>query len=206
MAVPATTSNASTAGLPAPGRAGTPALVGTICALIAGTMVTGGVCSAYIAVRNDSNTFNGNVTAFISNMNFNQYAAFMTTMTMLLASIAAGWASMSMKIQNRRWASTGFGVAAFLDLAALNMVWFAAQTAKMPARGGAVYGILFYAMIFVAVAMIAIGLLSSLMGLARVLGAQATSRQPHYAMHALWLQHLAGAAWFAIYATIYWLK
>jgi heme/copper-type cytochrome/quinol oxidase subunit 3 len=182
-------------------RAGTPALVGTICAIVGGAMLTTGVCSAYLSVRNASGADFVPVT-----MPFNNYAAVMTLITLSLASVAIGWGTTSMKLSHRRWASTGFGLSAFLDLAALNMLWFIAQDAKLPAAGEGPYGVLFYALIIVAVVVVAIGLISSLTALARVLGGQATARQPHYARHALWLQHFALASYFAIYATIFWLK
>jgi heme/copper-type cytochrome/quinol oxidase subunit 3 len=184
------------------GRAGTPALVGTICALVAGAMLTAGVCTAYLSVRNASGK------DFVpATMPFNNYAAVMTFITLLLASVAVGWGTTSMKLSHRRWASSGFGLAAFLDLAALNMLWFIAQDAKLPAStDSGPYGPLFYALIIVAVVMVAIALISSLTGVARVLGGQATAHQPHYARHALWMQHLAAVSYFAIYATIFWLK
>jgi hypothetical protein len=61
-------------------------------------------------------------------------------------------------------------------------------------------------MLATAVIMVVVGLVSSLTGLARVLGGQATARQPQYALASAWGQHLALVSWFAIYATAYWLK
>jgi heme/copper-type cytochrome/quinol oxidase subunit 3 len=186
-----------------PGRSGTPGLVGTISALIAGGMLTAGVCSAFIATHTD--TVGGTAEFVPKAFTFNNYAAVMTTITMALASLGVGWATTSMKVQNRRWASSGFGVAAFLDIAALNMLWFIAEGAKLPIKGGT-FAPLFYTLLALGAAVIFIGLLSSLMGVARVLGGQASVAQPHYAFHATWGQHFAGAAWFAIFATIFWLK
>jgi heme/copper-type cytochrome/quinol oxidase subunit 3 len=110
-----------------------------------------------------------------------------------------------MRLGNRRYASTGFGFAAFMGVAALNLIWFLGTDAKLPVDTGA-YTVLFYALLATAVLVVVVGLVASLAGLARVLGGQATARQPQYALASAWGQHLALAAWLGIYATAYWLK
>jgi heme/copper-type cytochrome/quinol oxidase subunit 3 len=200
MATPALSTGLS-AETAAPARSGTPALVGTLCALVAGAMFTTGVTSAYLSVRNATGASEFVPVA----MPFNNYVAVMIASTLILASIAAGWAVTSMRLGNRRYASTGFGLAAFLGIATLNLIWFLGVDAKLSVDNGA-YTVLFYAMLATAVIMVVIGLVSSLIGMARVLGGQATARQPHYALASAWGQHLALASWFAIYMTAYWLK
>lgn len=192
--------SATTATPVATGRAGTPALVGMVCALAAGAMLTTTVCSAYLSVRNRSGR------DFVpAAMPFNNYVAVMITITMALASTAAGWAVVSMRTGNRRWASTGFGFAAFLGLAALNLLWFLGNDTKLSVDSSP-YAVLFYGMLTVAGLALVFGLVSSVLGCLRVLGGQATADEPHYGLLSQWGQHLALASWIAIYATIYWLK
>jgi heme/copper-type cytochrome/quinol oxidase subunit 3 len=200
MATPALSSGAS-AETGTPARSGTPALVGTVCALAAGAMFTTAVTSSYLSVRNATGASEFVPVA----MPFNNYAAVMIAITLSLASIAVGWAVTSMRLGNRRYASTGFGFSAFMGIAALNLIWFLGTDAKLPVDTGA-YTVLFYAMLATAVIMVVGGLVSSLTGLARVLGGQATAKQPQYALASAWGQHLALISWFGIYATAYWLK
>lgn len=199
MATPALSTGVNAETIPA--RSGTPALVGTVCAVAAAAMFTTGVTSAYLSVRNATGASEFVPVA----MPFNNYVAVTIAMTLSLASIAAGWAVTSMRLGNRRYASTGFGFAAFMGIAALNLIWFLGTDAELSVDTGA-YTVLFYAMLATAAIMVVIGLVSSLTGLARVLGGQATARQPQYALASVWGQHLALVSWFAIYATAYWLK
>ena len=200
MATPALSTGLS-AETGTPARSGTPALVGTVCALAAGAMFTTGITSAYLSVRNATGAAEFVPVA----MPFNNYVAVMIASTLILASIAAGWAVSSMRLGNRRYAYTGFGFAVFMGIAALNLIWFLGVDAKLAVDTGA-YTVLFYAMLATAVIMVVGGIVSSLTGLARVLGGQATARQPQYALASAWGQHLALASWFAIYMTAYWLK
>jgi heme/copper-type cytochrome/quinol oxidase subunit 3 len=198
MATPALSAGVNAETTP---RSGTPALVGTLCALAAAAMFTTAVTSSYLSVRNATGASEFVPVA----MPFNNYVAVMIAVTLSLASMAAGWAVTSMRLGNRRYASTGFGFAAFMGIAALNLIWFLGTDAKLSVDTGA-YTVLFYAMLATAVIMVVVGLASSLTGLARVLGGQATARQPQYALASAWGQHLALASWFAIYTTAYWLK
>ena len=200
MATPALSSGAS-AETATPARSGTPALVGTVCALAAGAMFTTAIASAYLSVRNATGAADFVPVA----MPFNNYAAVMIAVTLSLASIAAGWAVTSMRLGNRRYASTGFGFSVFMGIAALNLIWFLGTDAKVSVDGSS-YAVVYYAMLATAVIMVVAGLVSSLTGLARVLGGQATPRQPHHALASAWGQHLALTSWFVIYATAYWLK
>jgi hypothetical protein len=85
MATPALTTGASADAAPA--RSGTPALVGTVCALVAGAMFTTAVTSAYLSVRNASGASEFVPVA----MPFNNYVAVMILVTLSL-SPQCGWA------------------------------------------------------------------------------------------------------------------
>jgi heme/copper-type cytochrome/quinol oxidase subunit 3 len=182
------------------GRAGSPALVGALVTYTGVAMFVTAACGTYLSVRNASGS------DFVAKeMLFNNYVAFMATVTFALASVAAGWAVTSMRISQRRWTTSGFALAAFLNVAAANLIWFLAKSLGLGANG-LVYPVILYGLFIVAALTTAIGFFASLSGFLRALGGQATASQPHYGVLAAWGQHLAGASWLAIYATIYLLK
>jgi heme/copper-type cytochrome/quinol oxidase subunit 3 len=194
-------SNATASNIPVlRGRAGSPAMVGALTAYAGVAMFVTAACGTYLSVRNASG---GDFVA--AKMPFNNYVAVMTTITFALASVAAGWALTSMRVGQRRWTTGGFGLAAFMDLAAANLIWYLVKTIGLGASGS-VYPVILYGLFIVAGITTAIGVAASLSGLLRTLGGQATASQPHYGVLAAWGQHLAGAAWLAVFATIYLLK
>lgn len=182
------------------GRAGSPALVGALSAYAGVAMFVTAACGTYLAVRAKSGG------AFVApKMLFNNYVAVMITITFGLASVAAGWAVTSMRVGHRRWTTSGFGLAVFMNLASANLIWYLVKSLGLGA-GGATYEVILYGLFIIAAVTTAIGFAASLSGLLRALGGQATASQPHYGVLAAWGQHLAGASWLAIYATIYLLK
>lgn len=183
------------------GRAGSPALVGALTAYAGVGMFVAAACGTYLSVRDKSDA--GSFVA--PKMLYNNYVAFMVTLTLVLASVAAGWAVTSMRVGQRRWSTSGFGIAAFMNLAAGNLLWFLVKDLRLGASG-AVYEVILYGLFIVAAFTTLIGLAASLSGLFRTLSGQATASQPHYGVIAAWGQHLATASWVAVYATIYLLK
>jgi heme/copper-type cytochrome/quinol oxidase subunit 3 len=182
------------------GRAGSPALTGAITAYAGVAMFMTALCGTYLSVRNSSGD------GFLDKAVFNNYVAFMVTVTFALASVASGWAVASMRIGHRRWSSSGFGLAAFLNLAAANLIWFIVKDLKFVSIGSPGYGVIVYGLFIGAAVTTAIGFFASVSGLLRALGGQATAAQPHYGVLAMWGQHLAGAAWIAVYGCVYLLK
>ncbi len=197
-------SNATVSANPTPivrGRAGSPALVGALTGYAGFAMFVAAACGTYLAVRDKSEAG-----AFIApKMRYNNYVAFMITLTLVLASVAAGWAVTSMRVGQRRWATSGFGLATFMNLAAANLLWFLVKDLDLGANG-TVFEVIIYGLYIVAAAALVVGLAASLHGLLRTLSGQATASQPHYGVLSAWGQHLAAASWIAIYATIYLLK
>lgn len=182
------------------GRAGSPALVGALTAYAGVAMFVTAACATYLSVRNASGA------DFIEpKMLFNNYVAFMIVATFVLASMAAGWAVTSMRVGQRRWATSGFGLAVFLNAAGANLVWFIVKGLGLGASGST-YPVILYGLFIVVAVTTTIGFVASLSGLLRTLGGQASAAQPHYGVLAAWGQHLAGASWVAVYATIYLLK
>ena len=133
---------------------------------------------------------------------FNNYVAVMAVATLLLASLAAAWSVASLKVGNRRWTTTGFGLCVLFDLAALNLIWFLGKGVQLPVQGSE-YAVVTYGVMAVAGIAIVIGALAAITGLVRVLGAQTSSSQPHLGMAAAWPQYLATLAWVAAWALIY---
>ena len=182
------------------GRAGSPALVGALSAYAGVAMFVAGACGTYLNVRNKSG---GDFIA--GKMVFNNYVAFVVLMTFALASVSAGWAVTAMRVGQRRWCTTGFGLAAFMNLAAANLLWHLVQNLGLGIEG-TTYELIVYGLFMVAGITTAIGFVAAMSGMLRTLGGQASGHQPHYGVIAAWGQHLAGASWVAIYATIYLLK
>lgn len=178
-------------------RIGNPGLVGTIAAVSAGAMDVFAVTGFFLGTRNLSGR------SFVpSGVTFNNYGAVMATMTLGLASLATGWAMTSLRVGNRRWASSGFGLVVLLDFAALNLVWTVGR-ALGPGVRGSEYAVVSYASMALAGIFIGIALVTAAAGLARVLGGQTTGTQPHLGYASAWVQHLATLAWVLSWAVIY---
>ena len=85
------------------GRAGSPALVGALTGYAGFAMFVAAACGTYLSVRDKAEAG-----TFVSpNMKFNNYTVFMITLTLVLASVAAGWAVTSMRVNQRRWSTVG---------------------------------------------------------------------------------------------------
>jgi heme/copper-type cytochrome/quinol oxidase subunit 3 len=178
-------------------RIGNPALVGTLAGVAAGAMAVAGLGMAFLASRQAAGK------DFVpATMLFDNYIAVTTAATLLLASAAVGWAVTALRIGHRRWASSGFALAALLDFAALNLIWFLAKETGLAVQGSE-YAVLVYAVMTAAGVAIAIGLVAAVVGFARVLGAQTSSAQPHLGRASAWTQHLGTAAWLAAWGLIY---
>ena len=178
-------------------RVGNPALVGTLAAISAGAMAVAGIGVAFLTSRQAAGQ------DFVpTSMVFDNYVAVTIAATLLLASAAATWAITANKIGNRRWASTGFALAALLDFASLNLIWFLGKETGLAVQGSE-YAVLVYAVMVAAGVAIVAGLVGSIVGFTRVLGAQTTSTQPHLAMASSWMQHLGTATWLVAWGLIY---
>lgn len=194
------------AATPAPastsGRATTPTLVACLAGFAAMVMAAAGLGGAYSYTRYAVRRANPGEPFFAKSMKFNNYAAFVVLFTLVLASVAIGWAVTSLKVGNRRWASGGFGLTLLLNIAAMNIMWFIGSEWEAAANAHPwwlhTYALLTLAGLASLIALIAAGL-----GLARIITAQANAEQPHVAMAASWLQHGALATWVVVYALIY---
>ena len=178
-------------------RIGNPALVGTVTAVGAGAMGVFGLTAFFLGTRNLSGR------GFVpSGVTFNNYGAVMAVVTLGLAALAVGWAQTSLSVGNRRWASSGFGLAALLDFAALNLLWTIGR-ALGPGVRGSEYAVVAYASMALAGVFIGLALLACVAGVARVLGGQTTGTQPHLGYASCWVQYLATLAWALSWAVIY---
>lgn len=190
----------STLNAPTTGRAGSPGLVGTVAACISATMFFSALSAAFLGLRNKAG-----VDWLPEGVKLNNYVAVTTVGTIILASAAVGWAVTSARIGERRWATTGFGLAAAMNFAAINMVWFLG--ANLHPKGIAVadnpWALTTYALFFATGVAMIVALISCLVGLARVLGGHANGDEPQYGIAASWPQHLATAAWVVTWALVY---
>lgn len=178
-------------------RVGNPALVGTLAAVAAAGMTVVGVGFAFLTSRDAAGR------DFVPTaMPFDNYVAVTIVATLLLASTAVAWAVTANKVGNRRWASSGFMLAALLDFAALNLVWFLAKETGLAVQGSE-YAVLVYGVMFLAGVAVTAALAAAVLGFARVLGAQTTGNQPHLGLASAWVQHLGTAAWLAAWGLIY---
>ena len=178
-------------------RAGSPALVGAMCFAGATAMFMAGLAGAYLSVRNS------NRGSFLPpEMKFNNYAAVLAAMSMLIASIGAGWALHATRFTHRRWMSMGFALAAFMGIASLNLVWTIGAgltfgVAEHP------YAVVVYTLLGAAVVVLAISVGSSLLAVTRCLGGQITAEQPQLGRAAAWVVHIATITWIVVFALIY---
>jgi heme/copper-type cytochrome/quinol oxidase subunit 3 len=156
-----------------------------------------GLAAAYFAVRH------ANAPDFVDKkMSFNNYAAVMATFSMVLASFSAGWGAVSARVGQRRWAATGFGLAAVAGIAALNLVWTIGKGVGLPVTSSPYTGLL-YALLIAAAIAIAVGIVVSVAGLATCFGGHASPTSPIPAISAAWGQHIAGLAWLIVFIVIF---
>jgi heme/copper-type cytochrome/quinol oxidase subunit 3 len=190
--------------VPAPsvGRATTPTLVACLAGGAALMMAMTGLGGAYAISRYSVRRANPREQFFPSTMKFDNYAAFIVGLTLLLASIAIGWAVTSMKVGNRRWSTGGFGFTILLNLGALNILWFIGNEWKAEVNS-VPWWLHVHALLVMAGVAVVVALIAAVLGLGRLVTAQTTAEQPHLAMAASWLQHVALVSWLIAYALIY---
>jgi heme/copper-type cytochrome/quinol oxidase subunit 3 len=159
-------------------------------------MGVGGLGAAYMALRFGDDKF------VDPKMYFNNYAATMALVSLALASFAANWGAVSARIGNRRWASTGFGLAALIGLATLNLVWFIGKGVALPIGNGP-YAVVMYALLTVGGIAVFAGFLSSIAGLVSSFGGHTGPSSPSLAKAAAWGQHIAGLTWLIVFALVF---
>lgn len=184
------------------GRATTPTLVASMAGFVSLVMAAAGLGGAYTYTRYAIRRANPGEQFFPAAMKFNNYAAFILFFTFILASLTIGWAVTSLRVGNRRWSAGGFGFAIVMNLAAMNIMWFIGTEWKAPVNGQP-WWLHVYTLLVLTGLTTLLATIAALLGLARVVTAQADSNQPHLAMAASWLQHAALAVWLVVYALIY---
>ena len=178
-------------------RSGNAALLGSLGAVAGGFMLISTLGGAYVAVRH------GVGKEFVpTTMSFNNYAGFMVLFSVVLASFATEWAQVSLKVGQRRWVSGGYGLAAILTVAAMNLVWFIGSRLAMAVSDNP-YATMVYALLAGAMALLAVSLASSVVSLVLSLSGHASSSNPRPVRAAAWLVHLASFGWLAVYALIF---
>lgn len=190
--------SAATAPAAVPSRAGHTGVVGALIAATAATMAMVALGGAYLAFRYG----NGVSFARDSGMKYNNYSAVIIVFTLILASGAAGWGVMAARLENRRSAATGFGLAALFDLAALNLLYSIGYQLGFSVDSSP-HATMVYALFVAGGIAIGVGTLCSLAGLALSLGGHANASTKYQALAVSVGQHFAGLAWLVPFAAIF---
>ena len=162
-----------------------------------GAMFIAGLCGAYVAVRT------GVGKGFVpTTMKFNNYAAVMILVTAAIASFAVEWALVALKVGQRRWVSGGYGLAALMGVAAMNLVWLIGARLGIAVNEN-VYATLVYALLAAAMLFLAVSVVACLTSLALSLGGHSSSQNTRPARAANCLVHLATLGWLAVFALIF---
>lgn len=179
------------------GRAGHPALVGTLALVGSGAMLIAGLAAAYLSVRN------ANQSDFVpEDMKFNNYASLLTFFTLAIGSMGAEWALTAMRNGQRRYATMGWGLAAFMAVAGLNGIWFLGRQLGLGVADTP-YAAIVYALFVAAGLVAALGVGTSLLALARTEGGQISAERPYLGRASAWVVHLGTLAWLTAYALVY---
>ena len=179
-------------------RPGNSAVLGARTALAIGALFVAALCGAYVAVRH------GVGKEFVPTaMSFNNYAAVMIGFSAVLASFVVEWAYVSLKVGQRRWVSGGYGLAALLGVAAMNLVWLIGAKLGLAVNDINGYALLVYALLAAAMLLFAMGVVASLTNMVRCLGGHASAAEPLLARAGNSFVHLASAGWLAVFALIF---
>lgn len=193
---PATTTAAGTA-VPARGRAGHPALVGTLALVGSGAMLVAGLAAAYLSVRN------ANRADFVPDeMKFNNYGGLVTLATVGIASMGAEWAMTAVRNGQRRYGTMGWGLAAVMGLAGMNGIWFIGRQLALGVADSP-YATIVYGLFAVAGLAVALGVGASLLALARTEGGHISAERPYLGRASAWVVHLGTLAWLTAFALVY---
>lgn len=179
-------------------RPGNSAVLGARAALAIGALFVAALCGAYVAVRH------GVGKEFVPTaMSFNNYAAAMIAFSAVLASFVVEWAYVSLKVGQQRWVSGGYGLAALLQVAAMNLVWLIGAKLGLAVNDINGYALLVYALLAAAMLLFAMGVVASLTNLIRCMGGHASAAEPLLARAGNSFVHLASAGWLAVFALIF---
>ncbi len=179
---------------------GNSAQLSALLAVAAGVMFISTLIGAYFSVRN---WIGQGEDGFIpKGLKFDNYAGFMTMTSALAASLAAEWALMSARLNQRRWATAGYGLAAVFMLAAMNVVWFIGQRSGLVASETP-YAITFYALLAALMLALAVGVISAIVTLIRILGGHVGGSELLHGRAGNWMIHLATAAATTCFFLIY---
>jgi heme/copper-type cytochrome/quinol oxidase subunit 3 len=194
----ASSTSASTTASTVRRQTGNGAQLGAMLGVAAGVMFMATLCGAYFSVRN----WVGIPDFIPAELKFDNYSGFMTMVCALAASLSAEWALASTRVKQRRWATAGYGLAAFFIVSGMNAVWFIGQRSGL-AAGETPYAIAFYAVWSAVLALFVVGLLAALATLVRVLGGHSDGDDLLIGRAGNWLIHLSTAAAVTAFFLIY---
>jgi heme/copper-type cytochrome/quinol oxidase subunit 3 len=190
--------------LPAAGASGTGGegrrLSLPLAAAVSGVAVAalmGGLIGAYLALKAAPGPF------LPDNVEFDNYTAATLTITVLLTMVMIEWANYGIRKGFRGQALFGFGVAAGLQVAFLNGLYYLiSQKLGFEVADGP-YQTVVHALLVVPFLLVAGSLLATVLTWLRAIGHQLTLDNLHVGRAAAIVVHIAGLAWVAAHYTVY---
>jgi heme/copper-type cytochrome/quinol oxidase subunit 3 len=133
---------------------------------------------------------------------FDEYFGNTLAVTALMAAFAGWWGLYGVVKGERRQAAAGFGLVVFLELAFINLSTYVLRASKLsPSANG--FGVIYYALNGIAIAIAASGVLVAGVAAVRVLGGQVDRQAPSLAWAAAWYTTFVMVAWGVVYTAIY---
>jgi cytochrome c oxidase subunit I len=157
----------------------------------------GGLLAAYIQLRHATPG------GFPSGeLEVDNYLGGTMLVTVLLSALTAEWFAWGVRTGNRRQAMAAGGITLGFGLAWANLLWYAlAQAGFGPAT--APYGVLFFTILGLAAALVAVSVGFAAINLVRFAGNQVTTLDPDGVRAATLFWHLVGASWLVASLAIY---
>ena len=174
--------------------------VGTALACVAAAMLIGGMLALWMRLRTDSLAAVG--TWMPKGVSVPEVATNVMLMAFLPICIFAQWAVYSARRDDRAHTGVALFLVALLGLAVVNAQAFVYATMQVPARSGA-FNTMFYALTGTFIALVAIGMVFSVVTAFRYLGGRTSDREivSAHAMYWYFLSAAFTALWLVVYVT-----
>jgi heme/copper-type cytochrome/quinol oxidase subunit 3 len=122
--------------------------------------------------------------------------------TMLMAGVAGWWALFGVVKNERRQSAMALGLVIFLEGAFINLITYVLRSSKLSPTKSA-FGVIYYGLDGLMIALAIVGILVAAVTLARVLGGQVSARESGLGWAAAWFTTIVLLAWIAVYLATY---
>ncbi len=173
--------------------------LGALAAGVAGLMLTGALCAAYLGLRSHAAEWPP------EGFEVDAFLGVMLTLTALLTSTFAAWALSADGRGQRRQAAAALTLAAFVGLCLLNGVWYLGIRVDLGAASSA-FATMTYALLGAIGVLLGTGVVGLLAAVAKVGGRQSGPAFPGVVQGAVWFWQLTLAAWIVVWATLFLVK